>query len=448
MITGTGLLWLGLAAVAVLLALVIWVRMPAFVALLLVSLATAVISGIPLAESVSVVTGGVGKTLGSVAVVVGLGAMLGKIIEESGGAAALANYFTGKLGRARIAAALTISAFILGIPVFFDVGFIILAPIVFGFAAAAKINPLKLGLPVAGVLLTVHVVLPPHPGPVAVAEVLEGDAGLLLTVGLPIAALTSVAGFFVARLMKVDHLVRAASPVEEAGEANVENPPSPYTIIGLILLPILLIMIGTTGAMVMESDGLARDIVGFIGSSPVALMVAVIVAWIVLGRQRGWNREVSSEVLDSALPTVAVIIFVTGAGGAFANVLVESGIGQVLSELLIATGLPIIVMGYVLTVALRAAQGSATVALLTTAGLLLQPIADAGLTSLQATLVMVAIGFGGLGLSHINDSGFWIVTRYLGLNVKQGLQYWTTLSTAFGLIGFLITWGLYGLVSL
>ena len=185
MITGTGLIWLGLAAVAVLLALVIWVRMPAFVALLLVSLATAVLSGIPLAESVGVVTGGVGKTLGSVAVVVGLGAMLGKIIEESGGATALAQYFTGKLGRKRIVAAVVIAAFILGIPVFFDVGFIILAPIIFGFAAVANINPIKIGLPVAAAMLPVHVVLPPHPGPVAVAELLDGDAGLLLTSAFP-----------------------------------------------------------------------------------------------------------------------------------------------------------------------------------------------------------------------------------------------------------------------
>ena len=172
----------------------------------------------------------------------------------------------------------------------------------------------------------------------------------------------------------------------------------------------------------------------------------MLVSWFVLGSQRGWNRQESSDVLDSALPAVAVIIFVTGAGGAFANVLVESGIGQVLSDLLAGSGLPLILTAFLLTAALRAAQGSATVALLTTAGLVAQPIADAGLSSVQATLVMVAIGFGGLVLSHINDSGFWIVTKYLGLSVKQGLRYWTTVSTAFGLIGFLLTWAVYAVV--
>lgn len=446
MITETGVIWLGLAAVAVLLALVIWVRMPAFVALLLVSLATAVLSGIPLEESVGVVIDGVGKTLGSVVVVVGLGAMLGKIIEESGGATALAEHFTDKLGRKRIAAAVVIAAFILGIPVFFDVGFIILAPIVFSFAAVAKINPIKIGLPVAAALLTVHVVLPPHPGPVAVAEILDGDAGLLLTIGLPLAAATVALGYMLTRRIDVSVIERAKSPVEDAGVTEVDDPPSPWTIIGLILLPIILIMLGTTSAMALDEGSGARNIAEFIGASPVALLIAVVVSWIVLGRQRGWNRQESSDVLDAALPAVAVIIFVTGAGGAFANVLVDSGIGQVLSDLLAGTGLPLILTAFLLAAALRAAQGSATVALLTTAGLMTQPIADAGLSSVQATFVMVAIGFGGLVLSHINDSGFWIVTKYLGLSVKQGLRYWTTVSTAFGLIGFLLTWAVYALV--
>lgn len=444
--TGVSLLLLGIAAVALLLVLVIWVRLPAFVALLLVSMVTAAASGIPLSEAVESVTKGVGGTLGSVAIVVGLGAMLGKIIEESGGAQSLATYFTDKLGRARIPVAITIAAFILGIPVFFDVGFIILVPIVFGFAVVAGINPLKIGLPVAATLLTVHVVLPPHPGPVAVAELLNEDVGLLLTLALPIAAVTAVIGYFFSRKISVDKIARVSSPAESDESREFPNPPSPWLVIGLILLPILIIMVGTTGQMLTDEGTTLNTFVSFFGSSPVALLISVIVAWILIGRQQKWSNQKATDILDSALPAVAVIIFVTGAGGGFANVLVESGIGSVLSELLLSTGLPLILMGFLLTAALRAAQGSATVALLTTAGLLAQPIADAGLSSIEATLIMVAIGFGGLGLSHINDSGFWIVTKYLGLNVKQGLKYWTSLTTIYGVIGFLITWGVYALV--
>ncbi|VEH05740.1 GntP family transporter [Corynebacterium kutscheri] len=445
--TGTALLGLGIGAVAVLLLLVIWLRVPAFVALIGVAIATAVVAGIPLADAVSTVTGGVGKTLGSVVVVVGLGAMLGRMIEVSGGAEAVAQYFTTKLGPKKVVAAVTLAAFVLGIPVFFDVGFIILAPIIFGFAAVAKINPLKIGLPVAGAMLTMHVALPPHPGPVAVAGTLEEDPGLMLTFGLPIAALTCVIGYFAAKLFKVDGIKRLASPVEINDSGPTGVAPSPFMIIGLILLPILMIMVGTTGAMLSEPGTSFHSAVSFIGSSPVALLTAVVVAWIFIGRQQKWNLDQGAGIMDSALPAVAVIIFVTGAGGGFANVLVESGIGQVLSDMLIGINMPLILMAFLLSLALRASQGSATVAMLTTTGLLVQPIADAGLNTVQVTLIMLSIGFGALGLSHINDSGFWIVTKYLGLSVKQGLKTWTVLSTIFGTAGFCLCWLLYALVG-
>lgn len=443
--TGFALIGLAIAAVAVLLALVIWGRVPAFIALIMVSVATAIISGIPLAEAVSTVTDGIGNTLGSVIVVVGLGAMLGRLIEVSGGAQSVAQYFTDKLGRAKVAAAVSIAAFILGIPVFFDVGFIILAPLIFGFAAVAGINPLRLGLPIAGILMVVHVALPPHPGPVSVAELMGGDPGLMLTVGLPIGAVTATIGFLVARFYKVDGVQRDKSPAEATPLEDNASAPGPYLVMGLILLPIILIMGGTTGAMVLE-DGTAKDFLGFIGASPIALLIAVVVAWFVLGMNQKWSLEKSSGIIESALPTVAVIIFVTGAGGGFANVLVESGIGDELSTTLTEAGLSIFVTAYLLALALRAAQGSATVAMLTTAGLLATPAAAAGLSSIELTMVMLAVGFGALGLSHINDSGFWIVTKYLGLSVKQGIMYWTTLSTIFSVTGFIITGAVYALV--
>lgn len=213
--TGGALIGLGLAAVALLLVLVIWVKMPAFVALLVVSITTAIVSGVPLGESVGVVTGGIGNTLSSVIVVVGLGAMLGRLIEVSGGADALARYFTEKLGPKKVIAAVTAAAFILGIPVFFDVGFIILAPIVFGFARTAGIHPLKIGLPVAGTLLTVHVVLPPHPGPVATAELTGAELGTVLAWGLPLAALTVIVGYFATKMFKADAVILGESPATE-----------------------------------------------------------------------------------------------------------------------------------------------------------------------------------------------------------------------------------------
>ncbi|NLW13164.1 MAG: hypothetical protein GX037_01300, partial [Trueperella sp.] len=186
------LLGIAIGAIIVLLFLVIQVKMSAFVAILLVATGTALATGIPVEEIVPVLQQGMGNTLGSVMIVVGLGAMLGRVIEVAGGADSLAHSFTRMLGEKRVSAAVTAAAFVLGIPIFFDVGFIILAPIVFGFARVANINPLKIGLPVGGVLLTVHVALPPHPGPVAAAEIIGADIGMMLAIGLPISAVTAV----------------------------------------------------------------------------------------------------------------------------------------------------------------------------------------------------------------------------------------------------------------
>lgn len=214
----------------------------------------------------------------------------------------------------------------------------------------------------------------------------------------------------------------------------------------IILLPILQIMLGTVSNTVLESGSTAQRVLSMVGSSAIALLTGVIVAYLVIGRKMRWSFERRGSILDSALPDVAVIVFVTGAGGVFANVLVQSGIGAALADALIAMNMPIILAGFLISLVLRASQGSASVAILTSAGLMAEPIAAAGYSGLQTALVTLAIGFGGLGLSHINDSGFWIVTKYLGLSVKDGLRNWTVLSTVFGLVGFALTAAVFALV--
>lgn len=218
--------------------------------------------------------------------------------------------------------------------------------------------------------------------------------------------------------------------------------------LALILLPIAQIMVGTVGNMLLEEGSPAQNWVGMIGTSAVALMVGVVVAYLVIGHKMGWLLEKRGAVLDSALPDVAVIVFVTGAGGVFANVLVASGIGKALSDTLVSLNMPIILAAFLICLALRASQGSATVAILTSVGLMAEPIAAAGYSQIQTVLVTLAIGFGGLGLSHINDSGFWIVTKYMGLTVKDGLKTWTLLSTVFSVVGFALTWVAFALVSI
>jgi GntP family gluconate:H+ symporter len=451
------LLGIGAGSIALLLLLIIRWQVHAFVAMMLVSFLVAFATGMPIGDIISTLIAGMGGTLGSVAILVALGSMLGRMIEVSGGAASLANRFTQLLGPKRVPMALTAAALVLAIPVFFDVGFIILVPIVYGFCKAAGVNPVKFGLPVAGIMLAAHVVLPPHPGIVGGAAIVKGDIGWITIIGLaiciPLAALSQyVAGWLNRKGYPMlpttaEQFAAFGQSKEEATSTQTRGTPGVGTILALILIPLALIMAGTTGATLLPKGDSLRNVLGFIGSPIFALMVAVGLAMFLLGRHLGWNRERTNAIMESALPSAATVILVTGAGGVFAKVLTASGIGAALSQSLTATHLPLIFLAFIISLALRAAQGSATVAIITTCGLLADAMAGGGYSPLQVALLTVAIGFGSLGLSHVNDSGFWIVTRYLGLSVGDGLRTWTVLTTVLGLAGFALTALLWALVA-
>ncbi|EEX5981025.1 GntP family transporter [Escherichia coli] len=449
------LLCIALAGVIMLLLLVIKAKVQPFVALLLVSLLVALAAGIPAGEVGKVMIAGMGGVLGSVTIIIGLGAMLGRMIEHSGGAESLANYFSRKLGDKRTIAALTLAAFFLGIPVFFDVGFIILAPIIYGFAKVAKISPLKFGLPVAGIMLTVHVAVPPHPGPVAAAGLLHADIGWLTIIGITISIPVGIVGYFAAKIinkhqyaMSVEVLEQMQlAPASEEGATKLSdkiNPPGVALVTSLIVIPIAIIMAGTVSATLMPPSHPLLGTLQLLGSPMVALMIALVLAFWLLALRRGWSLQHTSDIMGSALPTAAVVILVTGAGGVFGKVLVESGVGKALANMLQMIDLPLLPAAFIISLALRASQGSATVAILTTGGLLSEAVM--GLNPIQCVLVTLAACFGGLGASHINDSGFWIVTKYLGLSVADGLKTWTVLTTILGFTGFLITWCVWAVI--
>ena len=284
------LLCIALAGVIMLLLLVIKAKVQPFVALLLVSLLVALAAGIPAGEVGKVMIAGMGGVLGSVTIIIGLGAMLGRMIEHSGGAESLANYFSRKLGDKRTIAALTLAAFFLGIPVFFDVGFIILAPIIYGFAKVAKISPLKFGLPVAGIMLTVHVAVPPHPGPVAAAGLLHADIGWLTIIGIAISIPVGIVGYFAAKIinkrqyaMSVEVLEQMQlAPASEEGATKLSdkiNPPGVALVTSLIVIPIAIIMAGTVSATLMPPSHPLLGTLQLIGSPMVALMIALVLAF-------------------------------------------------------------------------------------------------------------------------------------------------------------------------
>ncbi|EGJ11477.1 putative transporter [Rubrivivax benzoatilyticus JA2 = ATCC BAA-35] len=427
----------------------------AFVAMMLVSLLVALAVGMPIGDIISTLIAGMGGTLGSVAILVALGAMLGRMIEVSGGAANLAGRFTQILGPKRVPAALTAAALVLAIPVFFDVGFIILVPIVYGFCKAAKVDPVKFGLPVAGIMLAVHVVVPPHPGIVGGSAVLSADVGWVTIFGLLICLPLGVLAQVVAKWLNRRRYEMLPTTAEQFARFGAEaepgtaklHAPGVGVVLTLILVPLALIMIGTTGATLLPKGDPVRNVLAFIGAPIFALMVAIGLSFWLVARRLGWSMARTNEVMESALPPAATVILVTGAGGVFAKVLTASGIGAALSTSIAAAHLPLILAGFVISLVLRAAQGSATVAILTTCGLLAEAITGGGYSPLQVALLTVAIGFGGLGLSHVNDSGFWIVTRYLGLSVADGLRSWTVLTTVLGVAGFLLTCGLWAVLA-
>ncbi|UED83321.1 GntP family permease [Streptomyces profundus] len=444
------LLSIAAVAVAALLFLIVVLRLHAFLALVAVSLLTAFATGIPSEQVVPTLTGGFGDTLANVALLVGLGAILGRLIEVSGGAQALTDAMIRRFGERRAPFALGVASLIFGFPIFFDAGLVVMLPIVFAVARRLGGGVLRYGLPAAGAFSVMHAFLPPHPGPVAATELLGADMGLVTVTGLLIALPTWYATSYLFGLWVGRRVVLPVPDLLTGGpEApRDEEPPHPGTVIGLLLLPLVMIF-ANTGLDAARAAGWVSgeeswyELVRALGSTPVALLVAVLVTSYVLGTRRGRGRGVVEELTDSALGPVCSIILITGAGGMFGAVLRASGIGDALSQSLDELGLPVIVAAFVVASALRVAQGSATVALTTAAGLM-QPVVGGGdFSALRLAAIVMALAAGSIIASHVNDSGFWLVGRFMNMDVKTTLKTWTVLQTLIGTMGFALACALY-----
>ncbi|MHA6646227.1 GntP family permease [Mesorhizobium sp. A623] len=444
------LLLIAVAAVLFLLALILHYKLHAFVALVLVSLITALVTRIPFADVVPTLLSGFGSTLATVALLVGFGAMIGRLLEVTGGAQVLADRLIDRFGEDRAPFALGIASLLFGFPIFFDAGLVVMLPIIFSVAARLGGSVLTYALPAAGAFAVMHAFVPPHPGPVAAGELLGADIGLLVLVALVIGLPTWYLGSYLYGLWAGRRFVLPVPSlllVERKPDAG--PPPEFRTVMFVLLLPLVLIFFNTglgtlttTGAI----DGSTTwvNLLRMIGQTPVALLITVIVAmWLLRGEHTGSTIE---GIMDGALGPVCAIILVTGAGGMFGGVLRASGIGQALADSLDALGLPLIIAAFVIATALRVAQGSATVALTTTAGLLAPTVAaTTGLTALDLCFLVIAIACGSTVLSHVNDSGFWLVGRFLEMDEKTTLKTWTVMETLLGCIGFafaLIGWWL------
>ena len=467
------LLTIAVVAVAVLLLLIIKFRMHAFVALILVSFLTAIAAGIPMADVAGVAISFFSSTLGSVALLVGLGAMVGRVLEVTGGAQVLADTLINRFGEQRASLALGVAALLFGIPIFFDAGLIVFLPIIFSVARRFGGSILLYAIPAAGAFAAMHAIVPPHPGPVTAATELGGSSGLTMLVGLPGASLSWYVGVYLftkvyaGKIMVPinDNVLRGSLQGEpsdlddgaddQRAEDLVEGrttmaPPAFGLVLGILLLPVILIAFNTgidtlRKAGTLPEDGVVLDTLAFIGQTPVALLITLLVATYTLGR-RGNSLATLESILNDALAPICAIILITGAGGMFGGVLRYSGIGSALSESLDAVGMPLILAAFVIATALRVAQGSATVALVTTSGLLSAGVAAQDLSDLKIVCLVLAIAAGSTVLSHVNDSGFWLVSRFFGMDVKTTLRTWTVMETTLGLTIFVIALGLWFVV--
>jgi GntP family gluconate:H+ symporter len=440
------LISIAVGAVALLLLLIIKFRVHAFVALILVSFLTALVTGIPMANIMNTLTNAFGSTLGGVALLVGLGAMLGRLLEVSGGAQALADDLVRRFGEQRAPMALGIASLFFGFPIFFDAGLVVMLPVMFTVARRLGGSLLLYGIPVASAFSCMHVFVPPHPGPVAASELLGADVGLLVIVGLVVAVPTwIIAGHFFGKwigkriLLPVPQVVQKDETPED--EASL---PSPGLVVGLLLLPLALIFMNTGLDFARAQDWVDKDAGWFqllraIGSTPIALLISVLVSAVVLGPMRGRDPIKVERIVDSALGPVCSVILITGAGGMFGGVLRASGIGDALSSALVDIGMPVFVAGFLVATALRVAQGSATVALITAAGLIQPAVQAAGYQGIELAAIVIAIASGSAVLSHVNDSGFWLVGRFFEMDIKTTFKTWTVMQTLVGLVGFAIS---------
>jgi Gnt-I system low-affinity gluconate transporter len=437
--SGSTLILIALAGIFLLLFLVIRTKLHAFVSLLLVSLIVGVAAGMPLGDVIASIQNGMGGTLGFVAVVVGLGAMFGKMLEVSGGAERLAQTLVSKFGEDKAQWALGITGFIVAVPVFFDVGFIILVPIVYGLAKKTGRSLLYYGIPLLAGLAVTHSFIPPTPGPIAVANLIGADLGWVILFGVlaGIPAMILAGPIFGKYIAKKIH-VTIPDYMEFKEIDTSKELPSFKMILSLILIPLVLILANTLSAVLLDEGNAVRDFLTFLGHPFVALTIATLLTFVFLGTRRGYSRDEVQEIATKALEPAGIIILVTGAGGVFKQVLIDSGVGDVLGEMMAGSPLPAIVLAFLIATVVRVAQGSATVSMVTAAGLITPLLEIQNITGAALGLIVIAIASGATVLSHVNDSGFWLVNRYFGLDVKDTLKSWTIMETIIGLTGFAV----------
>jgi gluconate:H+ symporter, GntP family len=440
------LLVIAFLGVALVIVLITWAKLPAFLALAAASLAVGVAARMPLGDITRAFQSGVGDTLGFVAMVIALGTIIGKLLAESGGAVVVSRALAHALGERRLDWALMLSGFIIGLPVFFQVGLVLLAPVLFTAQRETRTPLLRLGLPLLAGLSSAHGLVPPHPGPLAAIERLGADPGRTLfyslIVGLPVAIL---AGPLYARYISPRVHVepgRLAAEFTKTTEGVPLRAPSLSVALLTILLPVLLMLLAALAQAVM-ADTIVRRVLVFAGTPLAAMLIATLVAMYTFGRRCGFGRARLLQFAEESLPPIAGVLLVVGAGGGFGRVLDAAEVDTAIAHAMSGLRLSPLVMGWVIASLLRISVGSATVSVITAASIMAPLVSAMG--SVNKELLVVSIGAGSLIMSHVNDGGFWLAKEYLNMSVPQTIATWSIAETiiAVAALGGVLVLGLF-----
>lgn len=434
----TRLVIAALIGLVILLVLIIKFNVQAMVAILIGAIAIGLMAGMPFENIITAVNDGIGNTLKGIALLVGLGSMFGAILEVSGGAQSIAVTMVKKFGDQKAAWALGITGLVIAMPVFFDAGLIILIPLAFSLAKKTKRSSLFYVIPLLAGLAVGHAFIPPTPGPVLVATMLDVELGWVILVGIFCGIFSMiVAGPVWGAICGKKYDVPVPEHVANQEDFDESKLPKFGTIVGIILIPLVLIIFDSVAGVVPALEPV-REITGFLGEPFVALLIATVVAMYVLGTRHGYSNAELEKVMTKSLEPTGMILLVTASGGVLRYMLQYSGLGEVIGNAVASASLPLVVVAFVVAALVRISVGSATVAMTMAAGIIAAMPGIASLSPLYLACTTAAIAGGATVCSHFNDSGFWLVKSLVGMDEKTTLKTWTIMETLVGATGFVV----------
>lgn len=432
-----------LSIVIVILGVALW-KWHAFISLTVAGLFLAIMAGLSPEKIVTAYESGVGDVLGHLVGILALGTILGKLMSDSGAGMQISDYLIKVLGPKKLPWAMMLSGFIIGIPVFFEVGIVILLPLVISIHKTTKINILLIAIPLLAGLSIVHGIVPPHPGAMTAIGIYDADLGKVLLYALIIALPTAI----IAGPIFGKFISKRLTPENSPNILKVNNETTSLTSVPvsffIIVLPVLLMLLSIITPYLGSLPSLLRNTLLFVGSPVIALLISCFVAFYLLGFKQGMNRNTIKRLVEDCILPIGSIILIIGAGGGFKEILIETGVGETIAQMTENLSLSPLLLAFLVAGLIRVATGSATVALTTAAGIV-SPIIQ-NLSGVNLELLVIATGAGSLMLSHVNDAGFWMVKEYLGLNVKETFKTWTVMETMLSVVAFLIAFALNSII--